>query len=161
MIIILMGVSGSGKTTVGEKLASKLGVSFFDADDFHSRANILKMMTRQPLTDADRRPWLQTLRGMIEGWMGVGASAVLACSALKQAYRNILLRAGEPITLVYLRGSKDTILARMARRSHFFNPELLQSQFDALEEPSHGDAMMVEIDDEVDAIVAAIIARLA
>jgi gluconokinase len=160
MIVIVMGVSGSGKTTIGQKLAARLGCSFFDADHFHPRANILKMATGKPLTDDDRRPWLDTLRGMIEGWLAVGASAVLACSALKQSYRDILIQPDEPVALVYLRGSYDTILARMQGRSHFFKPEMLRSQFDALEEPSPQRAIVVDIDADVDAVVAAVEARL-
>ncbi len=160
MIVILMGVSGSGKTTVGEKLAAKLGCSFFDADHFHPRANILKMSTGKPLTDDDRRPWLDTLRGMIEGWQAVGASAVLACSALKRRYRDALIRRGEDVRLVYLRGSFETILSRMNGRTHFFKPEMLKSQFDALEEPSPAEAIIVDIDADADAIAARIVAAV-
>lgn len=161
MIVLLMGVSGSGKTTVGEALAAKLGCAFFDADHFHPRANILKMATGQPLTDDDRLPWLHTLRGMIEGWLGVGASAVLACSALKRRYRDLLMRPGEPIRLVYLRGDAATILDRMRGRSHFFKPAMLQSQFDALEPPTSAEAaVIVDIDAEVDEVVAAILTAL-
>jgi gluconokinase len=154
-IVLLMGVSGCGKTEVGRALALRLGVSFFDADDFHPRANLAKMVLGRPLDDADRLPWLGTLRGMIEGWLSVGAAAVLACSALKHAYRNLLIHPGEPICLVHLHGPYDLLLSRMqARKSHFFKPEMLRSQFDALEAPGPDErAIRLDVAEPVEALV--------
>ena len=162
MILLVTGVSGSGKTTVGQRLADRLGIPFFDADDFHPRANVAKMILGRPLTDADRIPWLNTLRGMIEGWMSVNASAVLACSALKKRYRELLVHPGDPVRIVYLRGDFDTIRARMqARPNHFFKPEMLQSQFDALEPPTPAEALSVDITDDVETVVQHILNGLA
>jgi len=145
-VIILMGVSGSGKTTLGQLLADRMGLPFFDADHFHTRANILKMATGKPLTDADRQPWLDYLRQMIEGWLGVNASAILACSALKRSYRQTLIRPGEPITLVYLRADRLTLEQRLTnRKSHFFKPELLDSQLTTLEAPNADEAIAIDV----------------
>jgi len=139
MIIILMGVSGSGKTTIGERLAQVLGWPFYDGDQFHPPANIVKMQQGMPLTDADRWPWLHALRACIETWVQQGMSAVLACSALKQAYREYLIIDEDEVKLVYLRGDYDLINERLAQRQgHFMPPGLLASQFAALEEPERG-----------------------
>ena len=139
MIIILMGVSGSGKTTIGERLAQALGWPFYDGDQFHPPANVAKMQQGMPLTDEDRWPWLHALRTHIETWLQQGMSAVLACSALKQAYREHLIVDEAEVKLVYLKGDYDLIQERLAqRRGHFMPPELLASQFAALEEPEQG-----------------------
>ena len=136
MIIILMGVSGSGKTTIGERLARALGWPFYDGDQFHPPANVAKMQQGMPLTDEDRWPWLHALRAHIETWGQQGMSAVLACSALKQAYREHLMVDEAEVKLVYLKGDYDLIHERLAqRRGHFMPPGLLASQFAALEEP--------------------------
>ena len=135
---MLMGVAGSGKTTIGKLLAENLGWQFFDADEFHSAGNVAKMKSGIPLTDADRRPWLERLRRTIRETLKKGESGVLACSALKQSYRRILL-IDERVQLVYLKGDHDLIQARLQQRSnHFMNPELLRSQFESLEEPTEG-----------------------
>jgi gluconokinase len=135
MVIILMGVSGAGKTTIGRALAHELHWTFAEGDDFHSAANIAKMHAGIPLTDEDRAPWLQSLRKAIAGWLAAGENVVLTCSALKAAYREILL-VSEEVQFVYLRGSFELIAARLAsRRGHYMNPNLLRSQFDTLEEP--------------------------
>src|SRR3974377_1789879 len=135
MIIVIMGVSGEGKTTVGGALAQQLGWSFADADDFHPAANVAKMRAGIPLTDADRAPWLKSLRATIEGWIASRQSAVLACSALQQAYREQLL-VGPEVKLVFLRADLNLIAERMAaRHGHYMNPALLRSQFDVLEAP--------------------------
>jgi gluconokinase len=136
MVIILMGVSGSGKTTIGQRLAQALGWPFYDGDQFHPRANIAKMQQGIPLTDADRWPWLQALRIHIETCIKQAVSAVLACSALKQVYRDYLLIDEAEVRLVYLKGDYDLIHERLAQRhGHFMPSGLLASQFEALEEP--------------------------
>ena len=109
MIILLMGVSGAGKTAVGETLASKLGWTFYDGDDFHPAANVHKMSSGKPLTDEDRRPWLDAIRTLIQRLEAEGTDAVIACSALKQAYRDRLLASPDQAQLVYLRGSRELI----------------------------------------------------
>ena len=135
MIILIMGVSGTGKTTVGRLLAEQLGWKYFDADNYHPSANVEKMRAGIPLEDADRVPWLETLRDLIRGCLGRGESAVLACSALKACYRDYLLVDGR-VVMVYLKAGPEVIQSRLARRrGHFMNPSLLESQFDTLEEP--------------------------
>src|SRR5262249_1152225 len=139
MIIILMGVSGSGKTTIGARLAQALGWPFYDGDQFHPPANVAKMQQGMPLTDEDRWPWLDALRAHIETCIQQGVSAVLACSALKRAYRAHLVIDEARVKLVYLKGDYDLIHSRLAqRRGHFMPPRLLASQFAALEEPEQG-----------------------
>jgi carbohydrate kinase (thermoresistant glucokinase family) len=139
MIILLMGVSGSGKSTIGERLAQALGWPFYDGDQFHPPANIAKMQQGMPLTDEDRWPWLHALRAHIETCIHQGVSVVLACSALKQAYREYLIIDEAQVKLVYLKGDYDLIQERLAqRRGHFMPPGLLASQFATLEEPKQG-----------------------
>lgn len=142
MVIILMGVTSSGKTTVGLILAKSLGYEFFDADDFHPRANIDKMSRGIPLDDADRQPWLETLRDLVCRCLAEPTDAVLACSALKEGYRRYL--ASDPqVRLVYLKADQDLIRERLLqRRGHFMSPALLESQFATLEEPK--DALWVD-----------------
>jgi gluconokinase len=136
MIIILMGVSGSGKTTVGRLLARDLGWPFYDGDDFHPQANIDKMRQGIPLTDADRDSWLTALRRQIDNLIGNHQSAVLACSALKQAYRDRLRGDWPEVRFIYLKGDYALIRRRLRkRRGHFMKADLLTSQFATLEEP--------------------------
>src|SRR5438132_841873 len=155
MIIILMGVSGSGKTTIGERLAQALSWPFYDGDQFHPPANVAKMQQGIPLTDEDRWPWLQALRMHIETCIHQGVSAVLTCSALKQAYRKQLIIDEAEVNLVYLKGDYDLIHERLAQRQgHFMPPGLLASQFAALEEPEQ--AIVVDIGPPPETIVALI-----
>ena len=158
MIIILMGVSGVGKTTIGKALAQELHWRFAEGDDFHSAANIAKMHAGIPLTDQDRAPWLQSLRSAITGWLTAGENVVLACSALKASYRETL-RVSSEVKFVYLRGSYELIAQRLAsRHGHYMNPDLLRSQFDTLEEPK--DTATVDVGPPVPQIVNEIRAAL-
>lgn len=136
MIIVVMGVSGCGKSTVGRALAESLGWRFIDADDHHPEANIRKMAHGIPLDDDDRRPWLEALRSILAAEHAAGRSAVLACSALKEAYRVVLKSAAPEVAFVHLRGTYDEVLALMKRRTgHFMKPDMLASQFATLEPP--------------------------
>ena len=158
MIIVLMGVTGSGKTAVGQNLAASLGWQYFDADEFHSAANIEKMKSGVPLNDADRKPWLESLQRVIRDSLKNAEPAVLACSALKKSYRDMLL-IDERVQFVYLKGDYDLIKERLrARSDHYMNPSLLDSQFETLEEPN--DALQIDIGSSPDAIVEIIRQRL-
>lgn len=135
MIVIVMGVVGSGKTTVGQLLAEKLGWKFADADDFHSSVNVEKIRRGIPLSDEDRGPWLKSLRSAIEGWISQKKSVVLACSALKRSYR-LELDVGPEVRFVYLNGSAALIAQRLrSRHGHFADGKILASQMADLEEP--------------------------
>lgn len=149
-----MGVTGSGKTTVGRLLSGELGWKYFDADDFHPAANVAKMAAGVPLNDSDREPWLFKLRQLINGCLEKEGHAVLACSALKESYRKILLIDGR-VQLVYLKGPPKLIGERLKeRRGHYMNPVLLESQFDTLEDPS--DCLQIDIVESPQEIVTAI-----
>ena len=157
MVLIIMGVVGSGKTTVGTLVAGKLGWGFADADDFHPAENIRKISQGIALTDADRVPWLAAMHASIQQWQAEGKSVVLACSALKHSYRQEL-RLGD-VRFVYLKGDAQLIAQRLhARRGHFASDTILQSQFADLEEPK--DALTVSIAQSPEAIAAEIIAKL-
>jgi gluconokinase len=137
MILVLMGVAGSGKTTVGQLLARELGWPFLDADDFHSPANRAKMSAGIPLDDADRAPWLDTLHTEIASRARRGENAVLACSALKGRYREVLQREVPDLRWVYLQGSPELLHARLVQRTeHYMRPEMLDSQLATLEPPA-------------------------
>jgi gluconokinase len=154
VIVVIMGVTGSGKTTVGTVLAQQLGWEFADADDFHSPANVAKMKAGIPLDDADRAPWLASLRQAIEQWIAKRQNVVLACSALKKNYRDELAVDRE-VRFVYLKGSYDLIYQRLKQRhGHFASEKILAGQFADLQEPD--DALTVKIDQPVEEIVAEI-----
>jgi gluconokinase len=141
MVVVLMGVAGSGKTTIGRGLAQELGWRFYDADDFHPRANVEKMSRGLPLDDDDRLPWLETMRDLIARCLDRGEDAVLACSALKESYRERLL-FDERVELFYLKGDYKLIEERLKRRTeHYMKPAMLESQFAALEEPEQARAL--------------------
>ena len=159
MIVIVMGVSGSGKSTIGEMLASALNWGFCDADSFHSPANLQKMSQGIPLKDGDRIPWLAAMQKAIALWLQEERNMVLACSALKSSYRQMLDCDPEQMRFVYLQGNFDLIQQRLAmRQHHFMNPQLLQSQFDTLEEPES--AIYIDISQPPAAIVRQIIQTL-
>ncbi len=147
MVVIVFGVSGAGKTLIGQMLAQECGWIFDDADDFHSPANIAKMKRGEALADADREPWLEQLRARIQDHLMRDESAVLACSALKQSYRR-LLQIDPGVRFVYLHGDERLLGERLhSRRGHFMNPDLLESQFAALEEPRPEEqVIVVEVD---------------
>ena len=159
MIVIVMGVTGAGKTTIGRALAAALGWEFHDGDDLHSEANKLKMRSGIALDDADRAPWLAAIRKLIQAMLSEGRDGVVACSALKQSYRDEIVVDPKAVKIVYLKGSKEMIAERLRNRgAHFMDPDLLQSQFDTLEEPR--DAIVVDIAAAPEAIVNEIVAAL-
>ena len=154
-----MGVSGSGKTTVGKVLAKALGAEFVEGDSYHPPANIEKMRRGIPLDDADRWPWLQVLSAEIDRWLEAGRPVVLACSALKQAYRDVLAKGRPGVRFVYLEGDKALIRRRLEeRRGHYMPATLLDSQLAALEPPA--DAIRADVSGTPEAIAAAIMATL-
>ena len=161
MIVTVFGVSGAGKTTIGKLLAEQLGWRFYEADDFHPRANIEKMRRGRPLTDEDRWPWLELLREQIIHSLAAKENSVLACSALKQAYRD-RLRVSDDVKFVFLRGSYALIEKQLRqRRGHFMNPTLLKSQFADLEEPQPDeDVLTIELRRTPQELVEDIKARL-
>jgi len=159
VIVVLMGVTGCGKTTVGAQLAQECGWEFLDADAFHPQRNIAKMQRGEALTDADRRPWLDRLNRLLRERAGAGKSLVLACSALKDAYRVRLARDCKSLRFILLDGDKTLIRARLAaRRGHYMNPALLDSQFAILERPQ--DALVLDVAAGAGALVQQIRAAL-
>jgi gluconokinase len=160
MIVVLMGVSGSGKTTIGRQLATRLGCEFLDGDDFHPTANVAKMAAGRPLTDAEREPWLGRLNALLRERETRGETVVLACSALKASYRARLMQGLARCELVFLQGSVDLIRSRLEARRHRYMPALLlESQFAALEPPR--DAIAVDVNADPQSCVAAIVQRMA
>lgn len=156
--LVVMGVSGCGKSTLGKRLAELTGQPFFDADDFHPASNVEKMRNGIPLNDADREPWLRTLRDLIGKHRDRGG-LVLACSALKEAYRGILADSGAAITWIYLKGSKEAIRARLeARTGHFMPASLVDSQFAALEEPTN--ALVFDIAEPVESVAQQVLTKV-
>jgi gluconokinase len=146
MITIVMGVSGSGKSTIGEGLATRLGQPFVDGDHLHPQANVEKMARGVPLDDADRQPWLEAIVAEMDRHRAAGESLVLACSALKRRYRDFLRSGHDDVRFVYLRGPRELLARRLGHRpGHFFDPKLLDSQLATLEEPSADEALRVDI----------------
>ena len=162
VIAIVMGVSGSGKTTVSALLAAALGCQFQEGDDLHPAENVEKMHGGTPLTDADRMPWLHKIAEEIDGWRARGESGVLTCSALKRSYRDIIIGGRPDVTLVYLKGSYDLIRRRMAaRHEHFMPVALLDSQFATLEEPTPAEhPIVVDVGSRLAEIAAEIVHQL-
>jgi gluconokinase len=160
--LVVMGVSGSGKTTIASKLAERLHWPFEDGDKFHPKSNVAKMSAGQPLTDEDRWPWLNAIADEIERICKAGEHAVIACSALKRTYRDVLMRGRNDVRLVYLSGTQELIARRLAlRKNHFMPPGLLESQFKTLEVPAADEhPVTVSIDASVDAIVDDIVLKL-
>ena len=161
--IVVMGVSGAGKSTVGRLIAARLDCPFRDADSFHPKANIEKMSRGEPLTDADRWPWLDAIAAWIAEHRAAGTTCVVTCSALKRVYRDIVTdRQRADVRLVYLKGGFDLIAARLAARTdHFMPPALLKSQFDTLEEPRADErAITAQIDAVPEEIADAVVGQL-
>lgn len=160
--LVIMGVAGSGKSTIGEALAGRLGWRYEDGDSFHPAANVAKMSSGQPLTDEDRWPWLRAIAAEIERCRQAGEHVVIACSALKKAYRDILVHGRDDIRMVYLNGSPGLVADRLShRKGHFMPPGLLDSQFKTLEPPSPQERpITVSIDAPVDVIIDRIVEQL-
>ncbi len=160
--LVVMGVSGSGKSTIAEQLAARLGWRYVDGDLFHPPANVAKMSAGHPLTDEDRWPWLRAIAAEIDRLAAAGERAVVACSALKRAYRDILVHGRNDVRIVFLDGTKDLIAKRLAaRKGHFMPPGLLDSQFRTLEPPQASERpVTVSIDASVDGIVNDIVRQL-
>ncbi|MFT3895415.1 MAG: gluconokinase [Anaerolineales bacterium] len=157
--VIVMGVSGSGKSSVGKSLANSLGWDFYDADDFHPPANVAKMASGTPLDDSDRAPWLAALHDLISSSVKADRPGVLACSALKERYRQQLTDDNEGVQIVYLKGSYDLIWSRMEKRTdHYMKPHMLKSQFETLEEPVN--ALTIDIAMSLDEIVHTILDQM-
>ena len=163
LVLVVMGVSGSGKTTVGRRLAERLGYAFCEGDDLHPPANVEKMRNGHPLTDADRWPWLARVAERIDAWRAAGQGGVIACSALKRAYRAVIIGDRPGVRLVYLKGDDPLIRRRMKeRRGHFMPVGLLTSQFADLEPPGPGERpITVGIEASPDDTVSEIIRQLA
>ncbi len=160
MVVVVMGVAGSGKSTVGALIAQGLGADFAEGDRFHPAANIAKMSAGQPLDDADRLPWLEAMAAAIRDWRQAPRPTVLACSALKQSYRDLLRGGADEVRFVHLRATRAQVESRMAtRRGHFMPSSLIASQFATLEEP--GDAIALDVADPPEAIAQAALRRLA
>jgi gluconokinase len=160
--VLLMGVSGTGKTTIGVRVAARLGLPFLDADDLHSPASVRKMRAGMPLTDADRGPWLEAVAAEVAGASAANRGIVVACSALKRAYRDLLRAAAPTLRVVQLTGSPSLVRRRLeARTGHFMPPSLLDSQLAALEPPT-GDEhpLVVDIGTPPDELAATIVERL-
>jgi gluconokinase len=160
--LVVMGVSGSGKSTIADKLAERLGWRYEDGDKFHPASNVAKMSAGHPLTDEDRWPWLQAIADEIDRLCKAGERAVIACSALKRTYRDVLVHGRNDVRMVYLDGGKELIAERLARRKHHFMPPgLLDSQFETLQPPGADEnPLTVSIDASVDEIVDAIVHQL-
>ncbi|WID97250.1 gluconokinase [Bosea vestrisii] len=161
-VIVVMGVASSGKTSLGERLAQRLGWPFRDADSFHPPANVAKMSGGIPLTDEDRKPWLAAIAAWIDELRASGGNGIVTCSALKKAYRDVIVGKRPDVALVYLKGSRELIGQRMAaRQHHFMPPALLDSQFATLEEPGTDEnPLVVQVEASKDAIVEQVVREL-
>lgn len=161
-VIVVMGVASSGKTSLGERLAERLGWPFRDADSFHPPANVAKMSSGIPLTDEDRKPWLAAIAAWIDDLRASGGNGIVTCSALKKAYREVIVGKRPDVALVYLRGSRELIGQRMAaRQHHFMPPALLDSQFATLEEPGADEnPLVVQVEASKEAIVEQVVREL-
>jgi carbohydrate kinase (thermoresistant glucokinase family) len=157
-VVLVMGVTGSGKTTIGRGLAEATGARFIDADDYHSRENIEKMSRGEALTDADRGPWIEALRAVLQGVLDRGEHAVLACSALKREYRDRIRLDPARMPIVLLTGEPALIATRLRRRQHFAHAALLSSQLGALEAPAH--AIVVDVAAPPEAVIRTLLERL-
>jgi len=163
VIAVVMGVAGSGKSTIGRALADQVGAEFLEGDKFHPAANIAKMSRGEPLTDDDRWPWLEAIAAWIETHRHAGTTGVVTCSALKRGYRDVVTaNQAADVRLVYLKGDFALIEARLkARKGHFMPPELLKSQFDALEEPATDEnAITVTVEETPDEIADDVVSVL-
>ena len=160
--LVVMGVSGSGKSTIAQKLAERLGWRYEDGDKFHPASNVAKMSAGQPLTDEDRQPWLQAIAGEIDRICEAGQRAVIACSALKHAYRDILVHGRSDVRIIFLKGTQALIAHRLAmRKGHFMPAGLLDSQFKTLEPPDQSERpVTVSIDASVETIIDDIVRQL-
>ncbi|HTZ46355.1 MAG TPA: gluconokinase [Verrucomicrobiae bacterium] len=159
-ILLLMGVTGSGKSTVGRLLADRLGGAFLEADDFHSAANKEKMQRGVPLTEADRLPWLKAIHAEMLAQAGSGKNVVLACSALRKSYREILV-AGLDVRTAYMRGTRELIGERLRQRlGHFAGEAILDDQFAVLEEPNAAEAVIVDVQESPEQIVEEILRKI-
>lgn len=155
---IVMGVSGCGKSTVGQALADQLNCPFYDGDDFHPPENVAKMASGTPLNDADRAPWLAILHDLLLGHMERGETAVLACSALKKKYRDQLRANNDHVVFIYLQGDFDLIWQRMnARENHYMRVDMLHSQFETLEPPTTDEAVKISVDQDIQTMLAQIL----
>lgn len=161
-VVVVMGVASSGKTSLGERLAERLGWPFRDADSFHPPANVAKMSAGTPLTDEDRKPWLAAIAAWIDDLRATGGNGIVTCSALKKAYRDVIVGDRPDVALVYLKGSRELIGERMAARQHHFMPtSLLDSQFATLEEPGPGERpVVVSVAASKEAVVEEVMERL-
>lgn len=161
-VIVVMGVASSGKTSLGERLAERLGWPFRDADSFHPPANVAKMSSGIPLTDEDRKPWLSAIAAWIDELRNSGGNGIVTCSALKKAYRDVIVGDRPDVALVYLKGSRELIGQRMAaRQHHFMPPSLLDSQFATLEEPGADEKpLVVQVEASKEAIVEQVVREL-
>jgi len=161
LVVVVMGVSGCGKSTIGPRLAAALGGDYAEGDTFHPSVNVAKMKSGQPLDDADRQPWLEAMAAALRDWSREDQPTVLSCSALKRKYRDILRSGSSELRFVHLVGEKGLIAARLAaRKAHFMPATLLDSQFATLEPPGPDEAITVSIDQPPDAIVAEAVKRL-
>ena len=156
--LIIMGVSGCGKTTIASALAEKLGWAFIESDEYHSEDQIHKMAGGTPLTDADRRPWLETLHALLAEYCRKSQPVVMACSALKEKYRQTLTTGLENVRFVFLKGEYDLIMQRMQNRQHYMKPAMLKSQFEILEEPQ--EALVMDISLSPQEIVTGILCQI-